>query len=29
VKDVISEFTSGNKGDPVKALEWVSAKLGG
>ncbi len=29
VKDVISELTSGHKGDPVMALEWVSAKLGG
>jgi len=29
VKDVITELTSGHKGDPVKALEWASAKLGG
>jgi acetyl-CoA decarbonylase/synthase complex subunit delta len=29
VKDVISQFTSGHKGDPVKALEWASARLEG
>ncbi|MEM3040522.1 MAG: CO dehydrogenase/acetyl-CoA synthase subunit delta [Nitrososphaerota archaeon] len=29
VKDVIAELMSGNRGDPAKAMEWVSAKLGG